>query len=33
VFVVAGILIFSQGFFYVQSKKKKALQENKCESC
>jgi len=33
VFVIVGVLIFSQGFFYIKSKKKKALQENKCESC
>ncbi|MFA6187247.1 MAG: DUF2157 domain-containing protein [Phycisphaerae bacterium] len=32
VFVVVGVLIFSQGFFYIKSKKKKALQENKCEN-
>jgi hypothetical protein len=29
IFLVVGILIFSQGFFYVRSKKKRALQENK----
>jgi hypothetical protein len=28
IFVIVGILIFVQGFFYVSSKKKKALQEN-----
>ena len=28
IFVIVGILIFAQGFFYVSSKKKKALQEN-----
>jgi hypothetical protein len=28
IFVVVGILIFVQGFFYISSKKKKALQEN-----
>ena len=29
IFVIVGVLIFSQGFFYIRSKKKKALQENK----
>lgn len=29
IFVVVGILIFSQGFFYVRAKKEKVLQENK----
>ncbi|MCJ7692349.1 MAG: hypothetical protein MUO22_02900, partial [Sedimentisphaerales bacterium] len=29
IFVIVGMLIFVQGFFYVSSKKKKALQENK----
>ncbi|MCE5341389.1 MAG: DUF2157 domain-containing protein [Planctomycetaceae bacterium] len=29
IFLVVGILIFSQGFFYVRAKKEKALQENK----
>ena len=33
VFVIVGVLIFSQGFFYIKSKKKKSLQESKCESC
>lgn len=28
IFVIVGILIFAQGFFYISSKKKKALQEN-----
>jgi uncharacterized membrane protein len=28
IFVVVGILIFSQGFFYIRSKKKKTLQES-----
>jgi hypothetical protein len=28
IFVIVGILIFVQGFFYLSSKKKKALQEN-----
>jgi len=29
IFVIVGVLIFSQGFFYVRSKKKKTLQENR----
>ena len=29
IFVIVGILIFGQGFFYVRSKKKKALQKTK----
>jgi hypothetical protein len=29
IFVVVGILIFSQGFFYVRTKRKKVLLENK----
>ncbi|HPS56189.1 MAG TPA: hypothetical protein PLP05_11385, partial [Sedimentisphaerales bacterium] len=28
IFVIVGTLIFAQGFFYLSSKKKKALQEN-----
>jgi uncharacterized membrane protein len=28
IFVIVGILIFSQGFFYIRSKKKKSLQES-----
>lgn len=28
IFVIVGILVFAQGFFYLSSKKKKALQEN-----
>jgi uncharacterized membrane protein len=29
IFVIVGVLIFGQGFFYVRSKRKKALQESK----
>jgi hypothetical protein len=29
IFIIVGILIFSQGFFYIRFKKQKALQENK----
>jgi hypothetical protein len=29
IFVIVGVLIFSQGFFYIRSKRKKALQESK----
>ncbi len=28
IFIIVGVLIFSQGFFYIRSKKKKALQES-----